>query len=177
MPSTTASQDSLPAHLTSTAACYILLRRRPDGGLVALTYVPDTAPVRQKTLYASTRLTLVRALGTQHFADTALVSSAKEVLAALEHRQDAAASESAARQQLMTEEERSLAAVRAVEARESAGLAGRKAHVSSGVGFPVDRDAVDALAELGRGGGENLVQLVGRGSDSHERCPVLSCRD
>jgi len=30
---------------------------------VAITYVPDKAPVRQKMLYASTRLTLTRELG------------------------------------------------------------------------------------------------------------------
>lgn len=40
------------------------------GSCVAVTYVPDKAPVRQKMLFASTRLTLVRELGMSTYAAT-----------------------------------------------------------------------------------------------------------
>jgi len=49
-------------------ATYVILKQdgvegREGAGCVAVTYVPDKAPVRQKMLYASTRLTLTRELG------------------------------------------------------------------------------------------------------------------
>ncbi|KAL8728002.1 MAG: hypothetical protein Q9166_005673 [cf. Caloplaca sp. 2 TL-2023] len=63
----------LTPHLTPTRALYILLRRHPSphpSPLVCITYVPDAAPVRQKTLFASTRLTLIRELGAELFGET-----------------------------------------------------------------------------------------------------------
>lgn len=64
--------SSLKTHIQPNEALYILLRRAdslssPDKSLVAITYVPNAAPVRQKMLFASTRLTLVRELGGEHF--------------------------------------------------------------------------------------------------------------
>ncbi|OCL01878.1 actin depolymerizing protein, partial [Glonium stellatum] len=97
IPSTTPSfltdLKNLEPHLTPTTALYIILRRSdnppsttsttttttPD--LVAITYIPPTAPVRQKTLLASTRLTLTRALGRDHFADTLFATEAAELTA------------------------------------------------------------------------------------------------
>ena len=123
--------------------------------------MPDAAPVRQKTLFAATRLTLVRALGADAFADTAFVTAAEELTAEGWARR--LRSESATERPL-TEEERNLEGIKAEEARQgTAGSEGRRAHVSSGVGLPVDEEALDALRELGgvgggRGGG--LVQLV-----------------
>jgi hypothetical protein len=56
--------SGLSQHLSKDEARYILLKQ--DGsaadGYIAVTYVPDTAKVRQKMLFASTRLTLVREL-------------------------------------------------------------------------------------------------------------------
>ena len=59
----------------------------------------------------------------------------------------------------MTEEERVLKEVRDAEYQAQAGTTNRKAHVSSGVGFPISADAVDALKQL-KDGEVTLVQLV-----------------
>lgn len=48
---------------------------------MAATYVPDTAQVRQKMLFASTRLTLVRELGAERFRETIFVTSKDELTA------------------------------------------------------------------------------------------------
>lgn len=50
--------------ITDREAAYIILKQDGQSAqCVAVTYVPDKAPVRQKMLFASTRLTLVRELG------------------------------------------------------------------------------------------------------------------
>lgn len=56
--------DSLLAdRLKEKEALYVLLRRYDSAPhLIAASYVPDAAPVRQKMLFASTRLTMVREL-------------------------------------------------------------------------------------------------------------------
>lgn len=61
--------SNLAPHVKDNEAMYIILRQHASGEskaagtCVAITYVPDKAPVRQKMLFASTRLTLVRELG------------------------------------------------------------------------------------------------------------------
>lgn len=71
------------ASLTDDEAAYVILRRYPDAsdGYVAVTYVPDTAKVRQKMLFASTRLTLVRELGTERFRETLFATKKEELTA------------------------------------------------------------------------------------------------
>ncbi|KAL8672075.1 MAG: hypothetical protein Q9168_003435, partial [Polycauliona sp. 1 TL-2023] len=66
------SLQTLTPHLLPNRALYILLRRHPSPHpcpLICITYVPDAAPVRQKTLFASTRLTLIRELGPEMFGE------------------------------------------------------------------------------------------------------------
>ena len=55
--------------LSPTSARYVLLKiaHGESDGFVAVTYVPNGAPVREKMLFASTRLTLVRELGIERF--------------------------------------------------------------------------------------------------------------
>jgi twinfilin-like protein len=73
------------AHLLNDRdAAYVVLRRynastaddrdAPDA-CVAVTYVPDAAPVRQKMLFASSRLALVRELGAERFRATLFATS------------------------------------------------------------------------------------------------------
>ena len=66
--------------LSPTAARYVLLKIAPgeSDGFVAVTYVPNGAPVREKMLFASTRLTLVRELGIERFRDTLFATEAAE---------------------------------------------------------------------------------------------------
>lgn len=73
----------LKSLLKDDEAAYVILRRYPDAtdGFVAITYVPDTANVRQKMLFASSRLTLVRELGTERFRET-LFATTKDDLTA-----------------------------------------------------------------------------------------------
>ena len=75
--------EELAAYLKDDEAAYVILRRYADAsdGFVAVTYVPNTANVRQKTLFASTRLTLVRELGTERFRETLFATSKDELTA------------------------------------------------------------------------------------------------
>ncbi|KAG9793208.1 hypothetical protein ABEF93_004693 [Exophiala dermatitidis] len=75
------SLPSLDNILDPTRPLYLLLRKeqsKPD--LVAVTYIPSRAPVRQKTLFASTRATLVRELGSDKFVETVFVTEREEIL-------------------------------------------------------------------------------------------------
>ena len=185
--------DLLKSHLTSTEPLYILVRKAKANAaslstsnnttsssstnFLAITYIPDTAPVRPKTLFASTRLTLVRELGQDHFSSTELVSTAEEVLEAISNSdKDAngggAKGGAGGAGQPLTESERALEEIKRAEAKISRGTGARSAHVSSGLQIPVDGDVVDALEGLkevndagGEGGDGVLVQLV--------QCPAL----
>ena len=90
-PTSTLSEDlgHLSGLLKDDRAEYILLRENDTADnsftgvakCVAITYVPDAAPVRQKMLFASTRLTLVRELGTEHFSSTLFATEKSELTA------------------------------------------------------------------------------------------------
>jgi twinfilin-like protein len=123
---------------------------------VAVTYVPDTAPVRQKMLFAATRLTLVRELGSEHFRETFFATTAEELTPAGFEKHDAHTAIEAP----LTEEERSLGEVRRAEQEAGMGTATREIHLSKHMATPVAEDALQALRELGAGGGRSLVMLV-----------------
>merc|ERR1711939_1300854 len=138
-PATSSFTDDLTLltpHLDPKTALYIILRRYTSSEtapFIAITYVPDSAPVRQKMLFASTRLTLVRELGIERFRETIFATT--------------------------KEEEQSLGEVKRKEAEEGRGMNERKSHVSSGVSMPISDEAVQALKGLAREGGDSLVQL------------------
>ena len=79
-----ADLTQLDSLLNPTEPAYIILRRY-EGSVkppfIAITYVPDTAHVRQKMLFASTRNTLLRELGTDRF-DESIFATLKEELTA-----------------------------------------------------------------------------------------------
>lgn len=145
--------------LTDTDPLYILLKRYDAvPKLTAVTYVPDTAKVRQKMLFASTRLTLVRELGREHFRETIFATTRDELtpegfLKHDKHEQLEAP---------LTEEERSLQGVKNAEAEEgSRGTGTREIHLSQTMKMPVQEDALASLKELGtEGGSKTLVMLV-----------------
>lgn len=148
------------SELQPNAALYILLRLPTSGAagppLAAITYLPDTAPVRQKMLFASSRLTLVRDLGTEHFAESRFCTSAEEMTPAGWKRHEAHADAEIP----LTEEERNLADIKQAEALEQGGASRRGA----GYGgmrstMPVGDGVVDALKGLQPG---DLVMLVWR---------------
>ncbi|KAL4892320.1 putative actin monomer binding protein [Aspergillus ambiguus] len=165
---------------------YLLLRRPADSSpgsgsstLVALTYIPSNAAVRAKTLFASTRSTLVRELGTEKFATTIFATEEDEVLTEDAWREREAETNGAQREELMGEKERELEAVRRAEEEARSGTPGRDIGIggsfrrggggAGGGGFgpstgsgmhvsmPVEEAAQTALSELQEGA---LVQLA-----------------
>lgn len=150
----------LAPSLHPTVPLYILLRQHeaaPDG-FVAITYIPDAAPVRQKTLFAATRLTLVRALGAERFRSTRFVTEPAELTPDGWRRYELGE----AAEGPLTREEEVLRRVRAEEeVGKSTNTTDRRQIVGGPVRIGISAEAKRALEALGRGEGENLVQLVG----------------
>lgn len=153
--------DDLPSlidHLSPTQAAYILLRRYPDApdGYVAVTYVPDAAPVRQKMLFASTRLTLVRELGAERFREQIFVTEIKELTKEGWERHDASGASKAP----LTQEEQVLQGVKQAEAEARGGTEGRRLETGGKLSIAIDAEARSALEGLKDGQGVGrLVQL------------------
>ncbi|KAK1756487.1 hypothetical protein QBC47DRAFT_380049 [Echria macrotheca] len=146
----------LTPRIKPNEALYIILRRYASApALVAVTYVPDTAPVRQKMLFAATRLTLVRELGSEHFRETIFATTAAELSSAGFEKHDAHAALDAP----LTEEERSLGEVKRAEQEAGAGTGAKEIHLSSRLAMPVGEDALAEIKELASGGGRGLVML------------------
>lgn len=107
-------------------------------------------------LFASTRLTLVRELGTERFRETIFATEAKELTAEGFRKHD----DHSKLEAPLTEEEQSLGAVKKAEMEEGRGLSARSSHVTGGMTMPVEEEAMNALKALGSSdGGHNLVQL------------------
>ncbi|KAF2875125.1 hypothetical protein BDV95DRAFT_538601 [Massariosphaeria phaeospora] len=168
IPSTSSSFLSdlanLTSHIQPTEALYILLRRSdtlssPDKSLVAITYVPNAAPVRQKMLFAATRLTLVRDLGGDHFPESVFCTEADDLTAKgwQKHRQHTDSADP------LTAEEQSARDIRDQEALESRGTGGQGLAQGGRIAVRADGDIAAALRALGEGSvsssSENLVQL------------------
>lgn len=150
--------NSLQSHLTPTAALYILLKLddAASDGYVAVTYVPDAAPVRQKMLFASTRLTLVRELGVERFRETIFVTTAKELTPEGWEKHESHTKLEAP----LTEEEEGLKGIKEAEASEGGGTGARKSHVSSGIAMNMDSAALQALEGLKSAQEGALVMIV-----------------
>jgi twinfilin-like protein len=144
-------------HLKDNEALYIILRRysNDNDGFIAITYVPDSAPVRQKMLFASTRLTLVRELGIERFRETIFATTKAELSAEGFKKHDEHVKQAAP----LTTEEEELGAVKKAEAEEGRGMSVKKAHVGSGMQMQFTDAAIEALKDLATEGGSNLVQL------------------
>ncbi|KAJ6164815.1 hypothetical protein N7470_003487 [Penicillium chermesinum] len=91
--------------------------RPSSSALVALTYIPSNAPVRPKMLFASTRQTLTRELGTEKFASSVFATEEEEILGREAWRErDGETTGGFRREDLMDDKERELEAVRKAEA-------------------------------------------------------------
>ena len=149
--------SALPSHLKNDAASYIILRRyqnAPDG-YVAVTYIPDSAPVRQKMLFASTRLTLVRELGTERFRESIFVTDMKELEPEGWRKHDA----SGALKAPLTQEEESLKGIKEAETEARGGTQARRLETGGHLNIAMSDEAKNALEQF-KQGGDNLVQLV-----------------
>ncbi|CAK7563849.1 MAG: Twinfilin-1 [Sporothrix epigloea] len=144
----------LVPRLQEKQAVYALLRRYDSSPyLVAATFVPDAAPVRQKMLFASTRLALVRELGSEHFRKSLFATTVDELTGAGFRKHDAHEALDAP----LTEEERELGAVKRAEQEAGRGTATREIHLSSSFKMPLTDDALAALKALD--GERSLVVL------------------
>ncbi|KAF7556869.1 hypothetical protein G7Z17_g1117 [Cylindrodendrum hubeiense] len=147
---------SLQPHIKSNVALYLILRRYDSAPrFLAITYVPDEAPVRQKMLFASTRLTLVRELGTEHFRETILLTMANELTAKGFEKHDAHTKLDAP----LTEEEQALGEVKRAEQEAGSGTGTREIHLSKSLAMPVSEDAIAAMQEIGQEGGRVVTML------------------
>jgi twinfilin-like protein len=169
------SLSQLSSVLEPKTPIYLLIRRPETGSssLIALTYIPSNAGVRAKTLFAATRATLVRELGSEKFGETVFATDEDEVVGEKAWKDREAEKNGSAtsggyrREDLMGEEERELEAVRRAEEvarsgtpRRDIGIGGTFARGPSRmrIEMQVDEDAKSALQNLQQGG---LVQLVG----------------
>lgn len=148
----------LQPHLTPNAATYAIIKIDPSAsdGYVAVTYVPNAAPVRQKMLFASTRLTLVRELGIERFRQTLFATEASELTAEGWEKHEKHESLEAP----LTEEEAGLKGVKEAEYGESMGTGQRRGHVGRGVELKTGEGVLEALGSLKEEGCRGtLVQL------------------
>ncbi|KAL1305823.1 hypothetical protein AAFC00_003985 [Neodothiora populina] len=153
----TSDLSELTSLLTPTAASYMLLKldgSAPDG-YVAVTYVPDTAPVRQKMLFASTRLTLVRELGVERFRETLFVTRAEEMTPEGWAKHEAHTKLAAP----LTDEEEGLKGIKEAEAQESGGTGARKRIGGGGIGLEAGEGVLGALESLKEGAEGELVMI------------------
>ncbi|KAF3059669.1 Twinfilin [Daldinia childiae] len=151
-----ADLPKLSSYIKPDEPLYVILRRYDTAPyLIAVTYVPDTAKVRQKMLFAATRLTLVRELGSDHFRETIFATMAEELSAEGFKKHDRHNQLEAP----LTEEERTLGEVKRAEAEAGAGTGVREIHLSKTMNMPVATDALVALSALGREEGTGLVML------------------
>lgn len=147
----------LQPHVRPDAPLYMLLRRHEAAPrLVAVTYVPDAAPVRQKMLFASTRLSLVRELGSEHFRDALFLTTPAELTEDGFQKLDRHARLAAP----LTDEEQALGQVKRAEQEAGAGTGVREIHLSKSLTMPVADDAIAALKDLGPDGGRTVTMLV-----------------
>ncbi|KAL2753854.1 hypothetical protein ACRALDRAFT_2043000 [Sodiomyces alcalophilus JCM 7366] len=150
------SLSSLAQHLTPNEALYIILRRYDTAPhLIAVTYVPDAAKVRQKMLFASTRLTLTRELGTEHFRETIFATASEELSPSGFDKHDAHNDLDAP----LTEEEKSLGAVKRAEQEAGSGTGVREIHLSKSLSMPLAEDVIAAMKEAAQEGGRVLTML------------------
>ncbi|OXV10378.1 hypothetical protein Egran_01860 [Elaphomyces granulatus] len=161
--------DSLPrlsSILQPKTPIYLILRHGAST-LIALTHIPSNAPVRSKTLFAATRATLVRDLGSENFATTVFTTEEDEVLSEQVWRERDIEGNGGngragfKREDVMDERERELEAVRRAEEEAgrdaiNRGTMGKNASGGMNFAMPVDEDARGALKGLGEGG---MVQL------------------
>lgn len=106
-------------------------------------------------LFASTRLTLVRELGGEHFPESVFCTEANE-LTAEGWEKHVIHTESS---NPLTAEEQSLQDIKEAEALESRGTQGKSLAQGGQIAIRADDSISGALQQLGEGGSDNLVQL------------------
>ncbi|KAG5717977.1 Twinfilin [Termitomyces sp. T112] len=137
----------LPDVLQDNVPAYILAKVSPSDWL-AISYVPESAKVRDKMLYASTRASLLKALGSTLFTDSLFATSKADLTpeAYVAHRRHINAPKP------LSAREQEIADVRAAESGGVyEGSRARVNHIGTGVGFQWSEDLQDAVRHLAQG--------------------------
>ncbi|KAG1736785.1 actin depolymerizing protein [Suillus lakei] len=149
----------LQEYLEDKEPCYILARLDDSPSeWLAISYVPDFANVRDKTLYASTRNSLTRSLGSTIFTDSLFATSKADVTpeAYEAHKRHQAAPKP------LSAREQEMANIKAAE-REAGnsyeGSNARKNHIGQRVGLSWSSEAKDAVKGLGSRDDSRIVIL------------------
>ncbi|KAG6814291.1 hypothetical protein H0H92_013416 [Tricholoma furcatifolium] len=134
----------LPDILEDNVPAYILAKVSQSDWLL-ISYVPDAANVRNKMLYASTRASLLRELGSNLFTDAIFATSKADLTpdAYAAHRRHVNAPKP------LSAREQEMADVRAAEAGGAyEGSRARVNHIGTGVGLRWSDDLEDAVKQL-----------------------------
>jgi twinfilin len=132
--------------------CYILFKKETDAGGIAwvmFTYVPDTAKVKPKMLYASTRAPLKIQLGQSQFTDDVFGTVPEDFTrAGFEHYLESKTAEAPLTDAEFTKQQE----------QESGEIhMGSGSTYVHGVAFPVNEDVIAAVKNLGS---QNYVQIA-----------------
>ncbi|KZO97719.1 actin depolymerizing protein [Calocera viscosa TUFC12733] len=154
--------QSISSIVEANVAAYLLVQQDMKGRWILVSYVPDTAPVRQKMLYASTRNALTRGLGASAFVDSAFISSSSELASTLSTRTTPSAGGGPARSATspglipLSSRETELADIAAAEAKERARDNTPRSQIHrSGMSWEPEAEA--AIADLKEGDGKLVI--------------------
>ncbi|KAJ7702273.1 hypothetical protein B0H17DRAFT_1043471 [Mycena rosella] len=133
----------------------------PPAEWLVIYYVPDTAKVRDKMLYASSRASLLKSLGSTLFSDSIFATSKGDLTpeAYAAHRRHVTAPKP------LSASEQEMADVRAAE-RQAGGLSAyqgsraRTSHIGQTIGMSWTADLEDAVKGLSEGDDSVLVVLT-----------------
>ncbi|KAI1794554.1 hypothetical protein LXA43DRAFT_995571 [Ganoderma leucocontextum] len=150
-PSGTLEQDldKLGDILEESVPAYVLVRLDdPPTEWLAVYYVPDSAKVRDKMLYAATRNTLTKSLGSAHFTDNIFATAKEDVNAEAyaKHKRHLAAPKPMSTREKEMEEVK--AAEREAGGRSYGGSQTRQNHIGQGVFLHWSPEAEEAIKDL-----------------------------
>lgn len=146
--------DRVQSMVEDSEAAYLLIRE-DDTKFVFASFVPDSAKVKDKMTYASTRNTLSRELGSSKFSSTYFATTKKELTYAAyakhQHSENA--------EKPLSEKEKEIRDVKEAEG-EVHNTSTKRAIVSSGVSFPMSESAQEALSVLKTASTSRMVSLT-----------------
>ncbi|KAF7322613.1 Protein tyrosine kinase [Mycena chlorophos] len=144
--------------LEENTPAYLLTKLDDSAEWLVIYYVPDTAKVREKMLYASSRASLLKSLGSSTFSDSIFATSKADLTpdAYAAHRKHVLAPKP------LSSAEQEMADIRAAE-RLAGGLSAyqgsraRTTHIGQTVGMGWTEDVQEAVKALGDGDESVLV--------------------
>ncbi|KAI9270623.1 hypothetical protein BDA99DRAFT_596203 [Phascolomyces articulosus] len=150
-------------YLDESTPSYILIRLDDKANTgkynwLFVSYVPDNAKVRDKMIYASTRASLTKELGDNHFTDS-IYGTSKDDVSYDGYKKHVAHKKADAP---LTQRERELEEIKRAEANTASDYQGASARrtYAPGIAFPFTDKALDALRELQKPKDERKTNFV-----------------